>query len=88
MSPHLTVGSQSNPRFSLDTNAWRKNGVSCIKPGTCLTRSVMAWGQGLGGIVTVDPENPTLPLLKGNGYQFQGLRAHLRYPVFLLCNTV
>jgi hypothetical protein len=46
----------------------------------------MAWGQGLGGIVTLNPEDPTLPLLKGNGYQSQGHCAHLRYPAFLLCH--
>lgn len=58
-----------------------RNIVPCLKQGTCLAESVMAWGPGTGGAAASDSENPTILIVQCYGYQS---KTH----VCLLCDVL
>lgn len=45
----------------LEAQLWRRNIIPYPKPGICLTRAKMSWGQALGETSILDPEYLTLP---------------------------
>lgn len=48
--------------FLWSPDVWKEHCYFC-KLGISLIESEMAWGQGLGGTVALDSENPTLPTI-------------------------
>lgn len=64
-----------------------KNTVPSLKPGTCLAKSVLAWGQGLGGAMASDLELSTLRLPVPRLLCSQSVM-FLRHLVFPLCSIV